>query len=148
MGLQHQIASLMENLKEIQPIRPARPNVWCTHSLVECHIATECPRLRGAGVRPSVAAIQGGPPLVGGAEMSPQGVYSPQQPYAGFPPQPNATTTEYSEIFQMMGHQPRMCPILQKYSNIPNNAYYEFCASTTHKTEQCRALDALVNRLD
>ena len=27
LGLQHQIASLMEKLKDIQPIRPTRPNV-------------------------------------------------------------------------------------------------------------------------
>ena len=47
LGLQHQIASLMENLKEIQPMRPARPNVWCMHCLMEGHVVTKCPRLRG-----------------------------------------------------------------------------------------------------
>ena len=47
MGLQHQIASLKEKLKEIQPVWPARPNVWCTHCLMEGHVVTECPRLRG-----------------------------------------------------------------------------------------------------
>ena len=75
VGLQHQIASLTEKLRDIQPGRIARPNVWCTHCLVEGHIATECPRLRGAGVGLSVAAIQGGPPTGGGAVLNPQGVY-------------------------------------------------------------------------
>ena len=41
-----------------------------------------------------------------------------------------------------------MCPILQKYSTVPNNVYCEFCVSTTHTIEQCRALDALADRLD
>ena len=35
LGLQHQIASLTEKMKDIQPIQPARPNVWCTHCLME-----------------------------------------------------------------------------------------------------------------
>ena len=148
IGLQHHIASLTENLKELQPVRPTRPNVWCTHCLVEGHVATECPRLRGAGAGPSVAAIQGGPPPGSGVAMNPQGVYQPQQTYAGFPPQPGSSTTEYCEICRMLGHPPRMCPILQKYSTVPNNVYYEFCVSTTHNTEQCRALDALADRLD
>ena len=45
LGLQHQIASLREKLKDIQLIRPARPNMWCTHYQVEGHISTKCPRL-------------------------------------------------------------------------------------------------------
>ena len=47
-----------------------------------------------------------------------------------------------------MGHQPQTCLIFQKYSNVPNNVYCEFCASTTHNTKNCRALDALVDQLD
>lgn len=47
MGLQNQIANLMEKLKDLQPVRPARPNVWCTHYMVEGHVAIECLRLRG-----------------------------------------------------------------------------------------------------
>ena len=148
IGFQHQIARLTEKLKELQLVRPARPNVWCTHYLVEGHIATECPRLRSVEAGPSLAAIQGGPPLGGGAAMNPQGIYQPQQTYAGFPLQPGSSTTEYCEIFRTLGHPPRMCPILQKYSMVPNNVYCEFCVSTTHNTEQCRALDALADRLD
>ena len=64
LGLQHQIASLMENLKDIQPIRPARPNVWCTHCLMEGHVVTECPILQGRNMGAVVAGTQG-TPLVG-----------------------------------------------------------------------------------
>lgn len=47
-----------------------------------------------------------------------------------------------------MGHSPRLRPILQNYSNVSNNVYCEFCASTMHNTKQCRALDALEKWLD
>ena len=50
LGLQHQIASLTEKLKEIQPMRPARPNVWCMHCLMEGHVVTECPWIWGKNV--------------------------------------------------------------------------------------------------
>lgn len=39
LGLQYQIASLTEKMKYIQSIRPARPNMWCTHCLMEGHMA-------------------------------------------------------------------------------------------------------------
>jgi hypothetical protein len=42
----------------------------------------------------------------------------------------------------------RQCPIIQKYSTIPNIVHYEFCASTTHTTNQYRALYELADRLD
>ena len=86
--------------------------------------------------------------MEGGTVMNPLGLYQPQQPYAGFPSQLNPAATEYCEIFRTVGHPPRMCPILHKYSNVPNNVYCEFFASTTHNTEQCRALDALADQLD
>lgn len=47
MGLQNQITSPTDKLQDLQPIGPVRPNVWCTHYLVEGHVANECPRLRG-----------------------------------------------------------------------------------------------------
>jgi hypothetical protein len=37
---------------------------------------------------------------------------------------------------------------MQKYSTVPNTIHCEFCTSTTHTTNQCRALDALADRLD
>jgi hypothetical protein len=43
---------------------------------------------------------------------------------------------------------PQHFPILQKYSPTPNTLYYELCGSPTHNTNQCHALDALVDRLD
>ena len=44
--LQHQIANLTKKLKEMQPIRLAKLNVWCTHCLVEGQMETEFPQLR------------------------------------------------------------------------------------------------------
>jgi hypothetical protein len=58
--------------------------------------------------------------------------------------QPN----EYCEICRHHGHSLRHCPILQKYTSVPNMVYYEFCGSTTHTAKQCHALDALADRLD
>lgn len=55
---------------------------------------------------------------------------------------------DFCEVCRAYGHLPQMFPILQKYSNIPNNTYYELCASTMHHTDQCRALDSLAERLD
>ena len=75
LGLQHQIASLTEKLKDIQPIRPARPNVWCTHCLMEGHVAIECPRLRGKNAGASAAGTQGAPPVGGVAQINTQGLY-------------------------------------------------------------------------
>jgi hypothetical protein len=37
---------------------------------------------------------------------------------------------------------------MKNYSTIPNTVHCEFYASTTHTTNQCRALDALADRLD
>ena len=85
LGLQHQIANLIEKIKEMQPIRPARANVSCTHCLVEGHVATECPRLRSPGVGASAAAVQVALPIRGVAQINSQGFYPLQKPYARFP---------------------------------------------------------------
>ena len=61
LGLQHQIDILIENLKDIRPLRPTIPNVWCTHYLMEGHMVMECPRLRGQNTGPSVVGTQGTP---------------------------------------------------------------------------------------
>jgi hypothetical protein len=37
---------------------------------------------------------------------------------------------------------------MKKYSTVPNIVHCEFFASTTHTTNECRALDALEERLD
>ena len=143
LGLQHQIASLTEKLKYIQLVRPARPNVWCTHCLMEGHVAKKCLRLQGANVGISAAETQGAPPVDGVAQINTQGLYQPQPHFPWFPNQQNQTAVECYEICKGIGHPPRLCPILKKYSNVPNNIYCEFCAYTTHTTNQCRAFDAL-----
>lgn len=53
----------------------------------------------------------------------------------------------FSKIYRSFGHPPRLYPILQKYSNVPNNIFYEFPGSTTHHTDQYRSLDSLVDCL-
>lgn len=40
LGIQHQIANRIEKLKDLQLACSTRPNVWCTNSLVEGHVAT------------------------------------------------------------------------------------------------------------
>jgi hypothetical protein len=57
-------------------------------------------------------------------------------------------STEYCEICRSHGNSPRHCPILQKYTPVSNTMYCEFCGSPSHNTNQCRALDALADRLD
>ena len=74
LGLQHQIASLTEKLNDIQPIRPARCNVWCTHCLMEGHVATESPRLRGKNVGASEAWTPRAPPVGGVVQINTQGL--------------------------------------------------------------------------
>jgi hypothetical protein len=69
-------------------------------------------------------------------------------PCHAFPGSQAALMVEYCDIFRIHGHGPRQCPIMQKYSTIPNTVHCEFCASTTHTTNQCRVLDALEERLD
>jgi hypothetical protein len=68
--------------------------------------------------------------------------------YNTFPGAQTSQTTEYCEIFRTHGHAPRQCPIMQKYMTVPNTIHCEFCASMTHATNQCRALDVLADRLD
>jgi hypothetical protein len=69
-------------------------------------------------------------------------------PYRAFPGSQPTTKIEYCEIFQIHGHGPRQCPIMKKYSTVPNTVHCDLCAYTTHTTNQCRALDPLAYRLD
>jgi hypothetical protein len=68
--------------------------------------------------------------------------------YHAFPSTQTTQKTEYCEICQTHGHAPRHFPILQKYTPTPNTIHCELCGSTMHATNQCRALDVLVDRLD
>jgi hypothetical protein len=44
-------------------------------------------------------------------------------PYHAFPGNQAVPTIEYCEIFQIHGHGPRQCPIMQKYSTIQNTVH-------------------------
>jgi hypothetical protein len=69
-------------------------------------------------------------------------------PYHAFPSNQAVPSVEYCEICRIHGHGLRQCPIIQKYSTVPNIVHCNLFSSTTHATNQCRALDALVDRLD
>ena len=75
-------------------------------------------------------------PAVGVAQVGLQGLY------------PGHNQPECCEVCRGYGHSPRMFPILQKYSNVTNNNYCELFSSTTHHTDQCRALDSLADKSD
>ena len=117
--------------------------MWCTHCLMEGHVATKFLRLQEENIGTLATGTQGAPLVDGVTQINTQGLYQPQPHFLGFPNQQNQTKAECYEICKGIGHPPRLCPILQKYSNVPNKIYYEFCASTTHHTEQCISLDAL-----
>jgi hypothetical protein len=65
-----------------------------------------------------------------------------------FPGNQATPSVEHCEILQIHGHGPRQCPIIQKNSIVLNTVHYEFCASTIHATNPCRALNALVDNMD
>lgn len=68
--------------------------------------------------------------------------------FHAFPNQQGTYTGEYGEVCRSHGHPPLLFPILPKYSKVTNLVFCSFCGSSTHGTEQCRALDALADRLD
>lgn len=78
----------------------------------------------------------GAPPTVGVAVVGAQG------PFRG------RNNADFYEVCRAYGHLSQMFPILHKYSNVSNINYYKFYALTTHHIDQCRVLDALVERLD
>jgi hypothetical protein len=87
-------------------------------------------------------------PMGGFLQVSTNLPFQNPTPYHDFPGGQEAPTNEYCEILQTHGHGPRQFPIMKKYSTVPNTIQCEFYASTTHTTNQCRALDALADRLD
>jgi len=58
-------SNIIEKLKDLQPIRPVRPNIWCTHYLVEGHVVTECLMLRGTNSSGGIVGSSRAPPIVG-----------------------------------------------------------------------------------
>jgi len=109
-------------MNDLQLVRPARPNVWCGNYMVEGHIVTKLLMLWGINHLAGVARSLGAPPTAGVGVVGVQGAF------------PRRNNQEFCEICRAYGHMPWICPILQKYMNIPNNKYYEFSASTTHDT--------------
>ena len=87
-------------------------------------------------------------PMGGFSQVSMNLPFHNPTPYHAFPGSQAVPTTEYCEIYRIHGHGPRQCPIMQKYLTVPNIVHYEFYGSTTHTTNQCRVLDALVDMLD
>jgi hypothetical protein len=82
-------------------------------------------------------------PTGGVAQVSMNLPFHTPTPYHAFLGNQASSSVEYCEICRIHGHGPRQCPIIQKYSTILNIVHCEFCASTMHATNQCRALDAL-----
>jgi hypothetical protein len=126
--------------------RPGRPKFWCTGCYTEGHIENECPCMRGMGPPHNPMGPSAGP--MGIAQISVNLPFHTPTLYHAFPSNQKSLSIEYYKIFRIHGNGPRQCPIIQKYSIVLNTVHCEFCASTMHATNQCRELDALVDRLD
>jgi hypothetical protein len=87
-------------------------------------------------------------PTGGFAQVSVNLPFHTPTPFHAFIGNQAAPSVEYCEVFRIHGNGPRQCPIIHKYLAIPNIVHCEFCASTKNATNQCRALDALADRLD
>jgi hypothetical protein len=142
-----QISALMKNIQELTMTRPGRSHVWCTRFYKEGHLANECPHMRGMGPLHNPMGPYSGP-TGGVAQVSSTPSFHTPWLYNSFPGAQTSQTTEYCEICRMHGHVPRKCPIMHKYMTSPNTIHCDFYTSTTHATNQCRALDALSNILD
>jgi hypothetical protein len=145
--IQGKISSLIEKIQELMIPRPGKQQVWCTRCYTEGHMVNECPRMRG--MEPPQNLMGPSPiPMGGVVQVSMNLPFHTPTPFHAFPGNQVAPSIEYCNIYQIHGHGPRQCHIIHKYSTAPNTVHYEFCPSTTHDTNQCRALDALVDRLD
>jgi hypothetical protein len=128
-------------------LRPGRPQVWCIRCYTEGHLVNESPQMRGMG--PPRNPMGPSPRPTGGVvQVSANLPFHHPTPYHSFQGSQAALVVEYCEICRIHGHGLRHCPIMHKYSIVPNTVHCEFCASTTHTTNHCRALDALAGRLD
>jgi hypothetical protein len=136
----------MEKIQELTTQRLGCPQVWCTGCYIERNL-NECPWMRGMG--PLQNSM--GPSSRPMGEVFKVFVTPPFHTlglYNTFLGTPTPQTTEYCGFFQTQGHAPRKCPIMQKYTIAPNKINYDFCASMNHAKNQCRALDALADKLD
>jgi hypothetical protein len=110
-------------------------------------MVNECPWMRGMG--PPHNLMGPSPRPTGGYEKVPTNLpFHTPSPYHAFPSNQAALSIEYCEIFRIHGHGPIQCSIIHNYSTVLNTMHCDFCASTTHATNQCRELDALADRLD
>lgn len=145
MEIQHQIVDLIEKLRDMQPMWPSRPHIWCTNFHVKGHHAMEFPQMRGSRT-PSIPTIPSTSlPTTGVAQVCTQGLYVGHMQFHTFPNQQSVAPTKYCEICKTYGYLSHLYPFLQKYSSVPNNFFWEFCRSPTRHTDQCRELDALVD---
>lgn len=108
---------------------------------------TECRRLRGVGPPSQPMAPPPAGPLGGVAQVTTTAPFHGPIQYHAFPNHQGTQNNDYCEICRSHGHPPRHCP-LQKYTPVQNTIYCELCGSPTHTTKQCRALDALADKLD
>jgi hypothetical protein len=145
--LQGQISTLTKNIQELTIPKPGRPQVWCIGCYTKGHLVNECPRIRGLGPPQSLTITPRGP-MGGFAQVPMNSPFHHPTPYHAFPGGHAKPTMEYCEICRTLGHGLRQCPIMQKYSTVPNIVHCDFYASTTHTTNQCRVLDALADMLD
>lgn len=127
--------------------RPGWPQVWCTGCYMEGHLVNGCPWIRGLIFPQSLNVTPLGP-IGEVVQVSTNSPFHHPTPYHTFPGFQATPTVEYCEIFRTLGHGPRQLPMMQKYLTVPNKVHCKFYASTTHTTNQCRALDALADRLD
>ena len=89
-----------------------------------------------------------GQPLGGVSQVGTGSPFHTPSPYHAFLNAQSSSSGGFCEICRGYGDPPRHYPVLQKYSSVPNTMYYEFCHSSGYNTDKCRALDALVDRLD
>jgi hypothetical protein len=145
--LQGHISALIEKIQELMIPRPRRPQVRCTRCYMESHLVNKCLQIRGMGP-PQNLMVPPQEPVRGVAQMSTNLPFHNPTLYHSFLGGQVAPVIKYYEIYRIHGHGPRQCTIMQKYSTVPNTVHCELCASTTHTTNQCRVLDALVDKLD
>jgi len=146
--LQIHISSMTYKIQELTISRASHPQVWCTRCYTKGNTMTKYPILRGVGTPPQPMV----PALVGpSGEVSQVIVVVPFHglvQYHAFPNHQGNHNNEYCEICRSNEHSLRHCPILQKYTHVPNIVYYELCGSPNHTTKQCHTLDALANNMN
>jgi hypothetical protein len=52
----------------------------------------------------------------------------------------------WCEICRQLGHRPKDCHMLQKYTKTPKNLYCTFCLAVGHDDSHCHALNLMMER--